>query len=138
MVYRYVMDRLAGTDGAAAGTGVSVMASCTYPNHASFVTGVGPEHHRIHTNHVIRDGGVKGAWEVGPGLPTLFYRLSHVETAAVLGPTMIAVGVSTGSPLLLVAGIGIAVVVTSGSVRAALVVIRLVVCEDRARQKEQR
>ena len=30
--------------------------------------------------------------------------------AAVLGPTMIAVGVSTGSPLLLVAGIGIAVV----------------------------
>ena len=30
--------------------------------------------------------------------------------AAVLGPTMIAVGVSTGTPLLLVAGIGIAVV----------------------------
>jgi predicted AlkP superfamily pyrophosphatase or phosphodiesterase len=77
--------RWANTDGAAAGTGVSVMASCTYPNHASFVTGVGPEHHRIHTNHVIRDGGVKGAWEVGPGLPTLFDRLSHVETAAVLG-----------------------------------------------------
>jgi hypothetical protein len=30
--------------------------------------------------------------------------------AAVLGPTLIAVGVSTGNPLLLVAGIGIALV----------------------------
>ena len=77
--------RWANADGAVAGTGVSVMASCTYPNHASFVTGVGPERHRIHTNHVIRDGDVRGAWEVGPGLPTLFDRLSHLETAAVLG-----------------------------------------------------
>jgi hypothetical protein len=30
--------------------------------------------------------------------------------AAVLGPTMIAVGVSAGSPLLLIAGIAVAVV----------------------------
>jgi predicted AlkP superfamily pyrophosphatase or phosphodiesterase len=77
--------RWANTDGAAAGTGVAVMASCTYPNHASFITGVGPETHLIHTNHVIRDGQVKGAWEVGPGMPTLFDRLEHLETAAVLG-----------------------------------------------------
>lgn len=77
--------RWANTDGAATGIGVSVMASCTYPNHATFITGVGPETHSIHTNHVIRDGDVKGAWEVGPGLPTLFDRLSHLETAAVLG-----------------------------------------------------
>ncbi len=77
--------RWANADGAVAGTGVSVMASCTYPNHASFATGAAPEDHRIHTNHVIRDGEVKGAWEVGPGLPTMFDRLSHLETAAVLG-----------------------------------------------------
>jgi hypothetical protein len=77
--------RWANADGAVTGTGVSVMASCTYPNHASFITGVGPETHLIYTNHVIRDGHVRGAWEVGPGLPTLFDRLAHLETAAVLG-----------------------------------------------------
>jgi hypothetical protein len=77
--------RWANSDGAVAGTGISVMASCTYPNHASFVTGVGPSTHNIHANHVIREGDVRGAWEVGPGLPTLFDRLSHLETVAVLG-----------------------------------------------------
>ena len=77
--------RWANTDGAVAGKGLAVMASCTYPNHASFATGVGPEIHRIHTNHVIRDGDVKGAWEVGPGRATIFDRLSELETAAVLG-----------------------------------------------------
>ena len=77
--------RWANADGAVAGTGVAVMASCTYPNHASFVTGAGPDGHRIYTNHVIRDGMVRGAWEVGPGLPTLFDRLDRLETAAVLG-----------------------------------------------------
>ncbi|MGQ0848370.1 MAG: alkaline phosphatase family protein [Actinomycetota bacterium] len=77
--------RWANTDGAVAGTGRSVMASCTYPNHATFVTGVGPDVHGIHTNHVI-DGSVKGAWEVGPAVPTLFTRLKErVESAAVLG-----------------------------------------------------
>jgi predicted AlkP superfamily pyrophosphatase or phosphodiesterase len=77
--------RWANADGAATGTGVAVMASCTYPNHASFITGAGPETHLIYTNHVIRDGTVRGAWEVGPRLPTLFDRLDHLETAAVLG-----------------------------------------------------
>jgi len=77
--------RWANTDGAVAGAGLSVMASCTYPNHASFITGVGPEIHSIYANHVIRNGDVRGAWEVGPGVPTLFDRLSHLETAAVLG-----------------------------------------------------
>ena len=77
--------RWANADGAVTGTGVAVMASCTYPNHATFITGAGPESHLIHTNHVIRDGKVRGAWEVGPGLPTLFDRLEHLETVAVLG-----------------------------------------------------
>ncbi|MGH8928775.1 MAG: alkaline phosphatase family protein [Acidimicrobiia bacterium] len=77
--------RWANEDGAVAGTGWSVMASSTYPNHASFVTGVGPDTHGFHTNHVIRHGEVRGAWEVGLDVPTLFSRLTHLETAAVLG-----------------------------------------------------
>lgn len=77
--------RWANTDGAVAGTGRAVMASCTYPNHASFVTGVGPEGHQIYTNHVIRQGDLSGAWEVGPGQPTLFNVLADTETEAVLG-----------------------------------------------------
>jgi hypothetical protein len=77
--------RWANTDGAVSGAGWSVMASCTYPNHASFVTGVGPDQHGIHANHVIRDGQISGAWEVGPGRSTLFDVLSGIETEAVLG-----------------------------------------------------
>lgn len=64
--------RWANADGAATGVGRSVMASCTYPNHASFVTGVRPAQHGIWTNHVIREGEVLGAWEAGPLAPTLF------------------------------------------------------------------
>ena len=77
--------RWANQDGAATGVGTSVMASCTYPNHASFVTGVEPDVHGIHVNHVVENGMVKGAWEVGPSVPTLFDRLQGVETEAVLG-----------------------------------------------------
>jgi hypothetical protein len=78
------MWRWANADGAVAGTGISVMASSTYPNHATFVTGVGPGVHGIHTNHVIR-GGVQGAWESGPGVDTIFDQLHDFETEAVLG-----------------------------------------------------
>lgn len=75
----------ANTDGAMAGTGQSVMASCTYPNHASFITGQPPAAHGIYTNHVVREGKVHGAWEVGPSAPTLFETLNHRGTEAVLG-----------------------------------------------------
>jgi arylsulfatase A-like enzyme len=68
-----------------AGTGQAVMASCTYPNHASFITGQLPAAHGIYTNHVVRDGRVRGAWEVGPEVPTLFEMLSDCGTEAVLG-----------------------------------------------------
>jgi hypothetical protein len=73
---------LANREGAVAGRGRAVMAASTYPNHATFVTGVGPEIHGISTNHVVSEG-VKGAWEVGPRAPTLFE--GGWETAAVLG-----------------------------------------------------
>ncbi|CAN5868036.1 hypothetical protein BH18ACT6_BH18ACT6_10140 [soil metagenome] len=74
----------ANADGAATGTGEAVMAACTYPNHASFATGVPPSEHGIYVNHVIRDDQVVGAWEVGPSVPTLFD--SYVaESLAVLG-----------------------------------------------------
>lgn len=72
-------------DGAVAGTGRAVMASCTYPNHASFITGVAPDRHQIYANHVVRNGEVSGAWEVGPGQRTLFEALAGIETEAVLG-----------------------------------------------------
>ena len=74
----------ANADGAATGTGEAVMAACTYPNHASFVTGVPPSEHGIYVNHVIRDDQVVGAWEVGPSVPTLFDSYG-AESLAVLG-----------------------------------------------------
>ena len=60
------------------------MAACTYPNHASFATGAAPETHGIVTNHVLRDGQVLGAWEVGPRGPTIFDSYGD-EASAVLG-----------------------------------------------------
>ncbi len=74
----------ANRDGAVAGVGEAVMASCTYPNHASFITGVEPDTHGIFANHVVREEKVKGAWEVGPTVPTLFDRFG-AEAVAVLG-----------------------------------------------------
>ena len=74
----------ANRDGAVAGVGESVMASCTYPNHASFITGVEPDIHGIFANHVLREDAVKGAWEVGPSAPTLFDRFGS-ESVAILG-----------------------------------------------------
>lgn len=76
--------RWANADGAATGIGRSVMASCTYPNHASFVTGVRPSEHGIWANHVIREGAVSGAWEVGPLAPTIFDSYGG-EASAVFG-----------------------------------------------------
>ncbi len=60
-------------EGAAAPDGWrSVLSSNTYPNHASFVTGVGPERHRMWVNQVVVDGVPVPASDVGPGVPTLF------------------------------------------------------------------
>jgi hypothetical protein len=73
--------------GAGARVGRSVLASSTYPNHATFATGVGPARHGIFTNHVIRDGTVLPAFQVGPMAPTIFdsCQAAGMETEAILG-----------------------------------------------------
>jgi|SRR5690349_4141940 len=41
--------------------GRAVAPSSTYPNHATFVTGVGPERHGVHGNHIVDAEGVHPA-----------------------------------------------------------------------------
>jgi hypothetical protein len=74
---------LAETGGRAVAGGVAVMPSCTYPNHATFVTGLAPGQHGVHANYVVVDGTVRPAAEVGPGGPTIFDRCP--SSIAVLG-----------------------------------------------------
>lgn len=80
--------------GLAAGGGWAPMGGCavapssTYPNHATFVTGVGPDRHGVHGNHVVdAEGGVHDASAVGPTGATLFdaCRAAGRSSAAVLG-----------------------------------------------------
>jgi hypothetical protein len=63
---------LARSGGVSASGGRAVLSASTYPNHASFVTGVDPIEHGIFTSHVLRDGSLRPAQEVGPAAPTLF------------------------------------------------------------------
>jgi hypothetical protein len=63
------------------------MTSVTYPNHATFVTGVAPRVHGIVTNWVPSTGRLTPAWELGPAVPTLFdaCRAAGRSSAAVFG-----------------------------------------------------
>ena len=67
--------------------GRAVMTSATYPNHATFATGVDPTVHRLLANWVVVDGRFLPASEVGPAVPTIFdaCRASGRSTAAVVG-----------------------------------------------------
>jgi hypothetical protein len=67
--------------------GLAVMPSCTYPNHATFVTGAAPVQHGIHANDVVVNREVVPAASVGPRGLTLFdtCRTAGRSTAAVLG-----------------------------------------------------
>ena len=67
-----VLAALARAGGGAPGRALSVMTSATYPNHATFVTGVAPRVHGIVTNWVPTTGRLTPAWELGPAVPTLF------------------------------------------------------------------
>lgn len=61
----------------------AVLCSATYPNHATFVTGRGPDTHGIWTNDVPSGDGILPAEKVGPGTDTIFTRLESAE--AILG-----------------------------------------------------
>lgn len=65
----------------------SVLTSATYPNHASFVTGTTPDRHGLWTNHVVREGRVRTASEVGPDVATLFdaCRAAGRRSTAIVG-----------------------------------------------------
>ncbi len=52
--------------------GRSVLASSTYPNHASFVTGEDVDVHRLFTNKVWDGAAFVPAGSVGPQVPTVF------------------------------------------------------------------
>ena len=78
---------LAAEGGRAAKGGRAVLSASTYPNHATFVTGVPPSGHGILTSNVRAGGELRPAWEVGPAAPTLFdhCRSSGLRSAAVFG-----------------------------------------------------
>lgn len=52
--------------------GIAEMTAATYPNHATFVTGVSAVEHAVMTNRVWRDDLWVPAAMVGPAAPTLF------------------------------------------------------------------
>jgi arylsulfatase A-like enzyme len=56
----------------AAVAGRAVMTSATYPNHATFATGAGPEAHGLVANWVVTGEGPQPAQAVGPRIPTIF------------------------------------------------------------------
>ncbi len=66
---------------------VGVMPTSTYPNHATFVTGVAPDRHGIVANEIPTGAGPVPAWERGPRSATLFdaVRAGGRRSAAVFG-----------------------------------------------------
>lgn len=78
---------LAEEGGRAPRGGRAVLTASTYPNHASFLTGVGPEHHGIVTSRALTDEGLRPAQEVGPMAPTLFddCRAAGLRSVGVFG-----------------------------------------------------
>jgi arylsulfatase A-like enzyme len=67
--------------------GIGVLPTLTYPNHATFVTGVPPSRHGIVANEIPTPEGSIPAWDLGPSTPTLFdvMRAADRPCAAVFG-----------------------------------------------------
>ncbi len=66
----------------------AVLPAATYPNHATFVTGVAPIAHGIVGNHVLdASGRFVPASSVGPGVPTVFDAVAEagLRSAVVVG-----------------------------------------------------
>ena len=78
---------LAAEGGRAPEGGRAVLSASTYPNHATFVTGVDPREHGILTSNVRVEGELRPAQEVGPAAPTLFdhCRSAGLRSAGVFG-----------------------------------------------------
>ncbi len=74
---------LAESGGFSASGGRAVLSASTYPNHATFMTGVDPIAHGIFTSHVLRDGRFLPAQEIGPATPTLFDACRAADRRAV-------------------------------------------------------
>jgi type I phosphodiesterase/nucleotide pyrophosphatase len=78
----------AGEEGAwARDGGRAVLASATYPNHASLVTGTEPLHHGIFANDTYTEAGVRPAQDVGARGASLLdaARAAGLRTAVVVG-----------------------------------------------------
>lgn len=83
----------AGETGAwAPGGGRAVLASATYPNHASLVTGTEPIVHGIFANDTFTDAGIRPAQDVGARGVTL------LDAARAAG---LSTGVAVGDPKIL-------------------------------------
>jgi predicted AlkP superfamily pyrophosphatase or phosphodiesterase len=68
-----VLDAWCAASGTTPHSVPSVLPASTYPNHATFVTGVAPSAHGIVGNHVLdADGRFRAAREIGPAVPTIF------------------------------------------------------------------
>jgi Type I phosphodiesterase / nucleotide pyrophosphatase len=67
--------------------GRAVMTSATYPNHATFATGVDPIVHGLLANWVVAYGRPQPANEIGPAVPTIFdaCRAAGRSSKAVVG-----------------------------------------------------
>ncbi len=67
--------------------GRAVLSASTYPNHASFVTGVSPVEHGIFTSNALTIDGFDRAHRIGPTAPTWFDWCNERElrTIAVFG-----------------------------------------------------
>jgi hypothetical protein len=63
------------------------MTSATYPNHATFATGVDPLVHGLIANWIVVDGQPRPAQAIGPSVPTIFdaCRGAGRSSAAVVG-----------------------------------------------------
>ncbi len=84
--------RLSDSEGPGVGRGV--LPSTTYPNHATFVTGMDPARHGIYANEVLVAGKWVGAGKIGPTGPTIFDHLGAIghRTAAAFGdPELVGV-----------------------------------------------
>jgi hypothetical protein len=67
--------------------GIGVMPTSTYPNHATFVTGMAPADHGVVANEIPTGAGPVPSWDRGPAVPTLFdaVRAGGGSSAAVFG-----------------------------------------------------